>query len=305
MIKEICEKLDFPAEASEYLEGVLKEISGNFGIMDEMSVAMDNYFCEDDNKYAELLEDISEKSGVNRCTVNMIFLLLATKPLYYMYKQKNIPEEIYWDTMKDLKNKLLECKTVYGVWGLAPISWFQWYYTCDRFALGRLQFERFIFEKGEEGNVRRLRTSTFDVPIEEGYRGIEYGESLYNCHIPSSGPLKEEDVIASFKKAYEFFNIEGTMTIMCNSWLLYPPHYEVYPENSNLRKFADLFDIISSSENENNPDAWRVFNTDSTDYENLPEDTSLQKRLKKYLVEGNKMGNGFGVILFDGEKIVR
>ena len=43
MIKEICEKLDFPAEASEYLEGVLKEISGNFGIMDEMSVAMDNY----------------------------------------------------------------------------------------------------------------------------------------------------------------------------------------------------------------------------------------------------------------------
>ena len=95
------------------------------------------------------------------------------------------------------------------------------------------------------------------------------------------------------------------MAIICNSWLLYPPHYEVYPENSNLRKFADLFDITVSWESENNPEAWRVFNTVSSDYENLPEDTTLQRRFKKYLIEGNKMGNGFGVILFDGEKIIK
>ena len=305
MIKEICEKLDFPADAGEYLEETLKSLSGVFSIMDEMSIAMDNYFCENDNKYAEILEGIAEKSGVSRYTIDMIFLLLATKPLYYIYKQKNIPEEIYWDTIKDLKNKLLECKKVYGVWGMVATSWFQWYYTCDRFALGRLQFEKFIFEKGEGENVRRLGQTTYNAPIEEGYRGIKYGEALYNCHIPSSGPLKEEDVIASFKKAYEFYNIEGTMTIICGSWLLYPPHYEVYPENSNLRKFYELFDVISSNKTENNPDAWRVFNTESEDYENLPEDTTLQRRFKKYLIEGNKMGSGFGVILFDGEKIIK
>ena len=305
MIKEICEKLDFPAEASDYLEDVLKEISGNFSIMDEMSIAMDNYFCENDDKYMQILENISENSGVNRCTINMIFLLLATKPLYYIYKQKNIPENIYWDTIKDLKNKLLECKKVYGVWGMTVIQWFKWYYTCDRFALGRLQFEKFIFEKGEESNLRRLGEATYKAEIENGYRGIEYGRALYNCHIPSSGPLREDDVIDSFKKAYEFFNEEGVMAIICNSWLLYPPHYEVYPENSNLRKFVDLFDITGSWESENNPEAWRVFNTVSTDYENLPEDTTLQRRFKKYLIEGNKMGNGFGVILFDGEKIIK
>jgi len=305
MIKEICEKLDFPVEAGDYLEEVLRNISMNFSIIDEMSVAMDNYFCESDDNYIEMLENISQKSGVSRYTIDMIFLLLATKPLYYIYKQKNIPEEIYWETIKDLKNKLLECKKVYGVWGMVATSWFRWYYTCERFALGRLQFEKFIFEKGETENVRRLGKETYSAPIEEGYRGIKYGDALYNCHIPSSGSLREEDVISSFKKAYEFYNIEGIMTIICNSWLLYPPHYEVYPENSNLRRFADLFDITESHENEDNPDSWRVFNTDSKDYENLPEDTSLQRRFKKYLVEGHKMGNGFGVILFDGEKIIR
>lgn len=305
MIREIGERLGFPAEASSYLEDTLKELSRNFGIIDEMSIAMDNYFCKNDNKYAEILENIAKKSGVNRYTVDMVFLLLATKPLYYIYKQKNIPENIYWDTITDLKYKLIECKDVYGVWGMFTIPWFKWYYSCDRFSLGRLQYEKFIFEKGEESNLMRLGETAYKAEIENGYRGIKYGDILYNCHIPSSGPLREEDVIDSFKKAYKFYNVDGMMIIVCNSWLLYPPHYEVYPENSNLRRFADLFDITGSWENENNPDLWRVFNTTSTDYENLPENTTLQKRFKKYLVDGNKMGNGFGVILFDGEKIIK
>lgn len=306
MIKKIGEMLEFPSEANEYFEETLKIICRDFELMDKLSLAMDNLFCGGD-KYSEMLEDISKKSHINRYTADMIFLLLASKPLFYIYKQNGLPEELYRAAMMDLKYKLIECKSVYGVWGTNSIAWFAWYYTLNRFALGRLQYEKFTFKKGtgKYDNVMRLGETVYPCHIPEGYRGIKFGSALFNCHIPSSGSLKEEDVLESFKTAYKFYKIDGIMTIVCNSWLLYPPHYTLYPEGSNLRKFCDLFDVIWQGADEGNPDMWRIFNRMTEDYESLPEDTSLRKAFKRFFSEGNKMGCGYGVILFDGEKIIK
>ena len=41
------------------------------------------------------------------------------------------------------------------------------------------------------------------------------------------------------------------------------------------------------------------------DYSELAEDTSLRRSFKKFLMNGKKIGAGVGIILFDGEKIVK
>ena len=67
-----------------------------------------------------------------------------------------------------------------------------------------------------------------------------------------------------------------------------------------------MFDIISGSEQKDNPDFWRVFNMNYEEgiLEKVPRDNTLRRNLYEFMKKGNSMGDGLGVIVFDGEKIV-
>ena len=52
------------------------------------------------------------------------------------------------------------------------------------------------------------------------------------------------------------------MAIVCSSWLLDPDIREAFPENSNIKKFGDCFDIIMKREDDTFKDAWRIFSND-------------------------------------------
>ena len=47
----------------------------------------------------------------------------------------------------------------------------------------------------------------------------------------------------------------------------------------------------------------RIFGKHREDIDVLPQKTSLQRGFAKYLEDGNMAGRGFGICLFDGEKI--
>ena len=65
------------------------------------------------------------------------------------------------------------------------------------------------------------------------------------------------------------------------------------------------YNIIKIEETQRFGDAWRIFGADAEkEPKNLPEQTSLQRAFKEYLVQENKVGQGIGVIIFDGEKIL-
>ena len=109
-------------------------------------------------------------------------------------------------------------------------------------------------------------------------------------------------------KAYEFFKPqlkEDIIPIISNTWLLYKPYIDnVYPEGSNLKKFAGLFDIIDEISRGNDfSDSWRVFgkmyNGSTKDF---PSDNTLRRNFIKYINEKNEFGNGYGIILYDGKK---
>lgn len=288
LMKYLCNKIGFPKEASDLVYAIYNGISTDEELYSKLKLATKAFLSKGyDSDYLTHLKTISENTGIHIYSVNLVFILNCAKHAKQKYNAKGIPEEIYFDTMADILYKLNECKKMYDVWGIATFTWYHGIMTLRTFKLGRLEFE------------------IKPCPVDEYKEYVKRNETLYSCHIPSAGPLSYESVIDSFKRAYKFFNINNNLVIYCSSWLLYPKHYEVFPEGSNLRMFYDLYDIISEENDESNSNLWRVFYKDAkTPIEDLPGETSLQRNFIKYLSKGNTIGVGTGIIVFDGKKII-
>lgn len=293
MIEEIMVQAGFPKDAETLIDVEYGKIINNKEVLKIFELAMDKMFSgEPPISFVDLLKEAAEISGVNRYTSDLIFWLMAAKPLKYIYDVNNMPEDMYIGVLKDIKVKMYECKNLYGIWGMST-AWGYSFYTLKRFVFGRLQFDENIWVNGD-------------------YKGIlENGDLTFYCHIPSGSPLFKEDVLDSFKKLYEFSKLKlknGILAIRCVSWLLYPPIIGICKEGSNMRKFYELFDVIDYTPCKNPyHDIWRIFNMNCEGPETidkLPEDTSFRKAMKQYLKDGGTMGEGLGVVLFDGENII-
>ncbi|NLB36646.1 MAG: hypothetical protein GX824_05005, partial [Clostridiales bacterium] len=91
----------------------------------------------------------------------------------------------------------------------------------------------------------------------------------------------------------------------CGSWLLYPAHEFFLPKGSNILRFMHDFEIVRSRETDEFNNAWRVFGRYANlPYNELPRNTSLRKAYANWLESGNKAGDGYGIFIFDGEKII-
>lgn len=239
------------------------------------------------------LSYISLKYNRDIKTVYMLFLVSCLGALKERYTQKGLSEEMYYDIIKDLKYKLDECKTVFGILGVMNLSWYRNIFNCSIVALGRFQYhpDPFFAESYTFGDFT-----------------VKAGDPVCRFHIPSSGPMTKEMRIDSYKKAFEFFGKKKGeyLVITCTSWLLDPNLAKVYPEGSNLLDFMRDFDLIEEMPaNQPFSNCWRVFGTYYTGTtKNLPAKTTLQKNFIKWLDGGNSVGCGKGVIIFDGEKIV-
>lgn len=288
MIAEICEKLGFPTEAV----GALRE---SFGKIREqaaplLSQARELYFSQAPEGHTELLQRIAEETGIHRYTVDLVFLLYCIPRLMEAYRNAGLPEDLLWETMSDLRSKLWECKAVHGLWGNFVAYWYRGFFTLQRFRLGRLEFEI----KPYPG---------------EAFKGlVRQADPVINCHIPSGAPLTREAVVDSLKRAYHFYgdlHRDGKLVIICHSWLLYPPHYDVFPRGSNLRKFYNLFEVTHWEQDAENKDFWRIFDRFYDEsWRDSPSDTTLRRNFLRYFEQGGTMGNGHGVLLFDGKRII-
>lgn len=130
MIRDLCEKLDFPQEAITTFENTLHKISCDKYLAALFYQAMDDYLVGDGVSHCAMLSEITEKTGIHIYTVHMTFLLACARPLRYVYKHKNFSDELYFDTMSDLKYKLFECKKMYNIWGTFVFSWFRRFFLC-------------------------------------------------------------------------------------------------------------------------------------------------------------------------------
>lgn len=299
-IQDFMDYYDYPQEAKELFTQVLERLDSNksFGRkFDRLYDKFEYHQARLDGKIFAPLFALSKLMGVSSYTLDFVFLLSLTKELHDQYLLLGIDEKLFWDTMADLRYKLMECIECKKIPGTFVAGWFDGFFRLDRICYGRFQFEVCTYDHDEK------------FVMSSGYV-VNPGDIYINFHIPSSGvPLTDEVRFNSYKEAYsrvKHLFPDGKVLFGCGSWLLYPRHKEFLPESMNILKFMDDFEIVSSGERDDFGDAWRVYGADAElPLEKRPTDTKLKKAYSDWLLAGNKSGSAFGLFLFDGEKIVR
>lgn len=235
-------------------------------------------------------EKAGKNAGVHPYTAGLLIFMCFTKHLKELYDEKGISEKIYHDSMLDLRYKLEECKLVKNIIGSFVAWWFPGFFDMTRFALGRLQFEMSTYQgKDYEKNGKKLVK----------------GDRVINVHIPRSDtPITKEATDDAYAQAADFFIHEVTnkqVVFVCHSWLLFSDTLEVFPKHTNTYRFIHEYDVVWNSydkEGEYN-DAWRLFDMDYTgNIEDYPENTSMRRVYKQYLLDGGRTGEGFGIIIY-------
>lgn len=186
--------------------------------------------------------------------------------------KKGIAKDITVKTLKDVNVWIDNYFNCYNELGLGEFHWLINHYTGDLFRLGRLQFR-----------------------LEKSLEGIPEGEYAIETHIPQGEALTEEKCLDSFKEATTFFKKYFPQTpvkyFMCDSWLLNPNLADILSENSNIVKFMRLWTPVPFDSDNSSQAIERVFGFGfkRDDIKNAPENTSLQKALKGYLLSGGNM----------------
>ncbi|MBO5248477.1 MAG: DUF5596 domain-containing protein [Clostridia bacterium] len=294
-IKSFCTEYDYPPEAIESLLSDFATLKAS-EYYPLFKAYVDLYERDDisfqHSKALQATRLIAEKTNINHYTLDLLLYICMAKHCRELYDQAGIPVKIYHDSMLDLKWKMLECKKIFNIWGTFVGSWLDRFFELSRFALGRLQFE--------------------DDPSAEEYtkNGVKlgYGDWVINVHIPSSGKLLVDDCITSFRMAAEFYADrfpDGIAKFRCDSWLLAPNHKDYLSPDTNIRKFADLFDIAQEISCPNRDDWLRIFLTPyKGETETYSSETSLQRAYLKMLRDGNLPQRGLGYLFLKNGNIL-
>lgn len=262
------EKIEANSEAKAEFERILKVYEGNIN-------------CD---QYKEILvpaQNAGYLANVHKYTSGLLIYMCMSKHLKKLYEEKGINDQIFYDSMLDLRFKLEECKAVRGYIGAFVAWWFPGFFNLTRFALGRLQFEVVKFEHNYDKNGITLTPDS----------------KVVNVHIPRTGtPMDKESCDAAYAQAREFFKDEvgENLHFICHSWLLYPEHENILPKHTNVYRFFSEYDVFESAENEGE-DLWRLFDTEDRNPNRLPTNTSLRRNYVEHMKKGGKVGWGLGV----------
>lgn len=289
MLPIAAQKLQLPADCVQTLEDAQQKILADSAAFEAVKKAAIHLLQVQEEACKEQLKAVAQMTGIHWLTVAGVMLILAIPMMQRVYEDNGLPTELMWDTLIDVRCKLQEEYDCSGIWGTGAVGWYVRIFRAGIIKLGRLEFEPIGYK--------------WDTP----YRGIQKGDPVMNMHIPSTGPMKIEDVLDSFKRAYRFFGYTEPMPVAIASWMMYPPICEeVMKPDSNMKKFYDLFEVVEQYEDPENKNFWRVFNVDYAEgvLDKAPIDTSLRRGIYDFMKSGRHMGIGRCMLQFDGEKVI-
>ena len=201
----------------------------------------------------------------------LTFMLAACGETRKIYESFQISETIFLDTMKCFPRFINEHLESYGTYGFDRDFWTMRQIAARLFRLGSLEYE-----------------------LTE-----EAGQKAVHIHIPSDGDLSRDSRRASYAMARdflkEFFPAYQNAPFLCTSWLLSPGLKECLPRTSRIRSFQEDFVITETFPERMDFLTW-VYKRPDIPLEELPENTSLQRELKRYLLKGGKVGETAGVL---------
>lgn len=201
--------------------------------------------------------------------------LVCACRIYDRYREMQIDDVIYVDTMKCFTRFINECHKKNGRMFFDRGWWTYRQISMSLFRIGALEYE---FQKTEPGNMGAI-----------------------SVHIPSDADLSGNHVDISLKEAASFFRTKypdySYDRYVCDSWLMAPALRPLLPKDSNIIAFQDHFVITRENKEDAGYLDWLFQSPGVTDFEKLPALTSLQKKVKESLLNGGYVGAAHGEIL--------
>lgn len=153
--------------------------------------------------------------------------------------------------------------------------------------MGTSAFFSWIYKYGK-GELFRINDFEYETSKHEG-------KDIINIHIPAKTKLDVCENLKSFKGALEFFDKfypEFKMIgLKCESWLLSRQIEEVMEGPTNISRFGDMFDHYDIGDEWGDAVFRFVYNFAAPypPVEDVPENTTLQKKLKAYMLLGKRV----------------
>ena len=123
------------------------------------------------------------------------------------------------------------------------------------------------------------------------------GDYAVSFHIPKGADLSRSNLDKVFSEGIEkiksYYSDKSVRCVICGSWLLSPQFEGMLKEGSNIVAFGKRFTRLPFRNGGNDVFSF-VFPPGIEKYEDLPENTSLERALKKLYMEGNFLYSFYG-----------
>ena len=237
---------------------------------------------------AKGITESAERMGIRSDLVALWFYLkYSIDYALPKYRERGISEDIFIATMSNTVQYSVTTKLKTGVFGIITgiyVHSQRHVYELEVFRIGNLNFERISFG--------------YDITV--GERIIPKGETIISVHIPRGTDFSDELCERSYLEAKEFykkyFGIDNGV-FHCHSWMLHPWLAEDISPESKIVKFGTKFTLYEVG-NSIAPNEYlfpKQFEEGDLDFENYPEETSMQRAAKKRLLSDMPYGCAEGV----------
>lgn len=263
-VAELCKKIHMPAEVTEQVLSLELDWDALAPVLSDLKT--EGHW---ENGLAAMKQQLGEDPrGLKRLAVS---LRCATES-WANYQSKGISEDIFLATMGCFSRFVGEHLVSFGVYGFDREWW----------------------------TVRQLSGKIFRIGELEYELANHDGQNVISLHIPSDTRLKTALLRISYDTAKVFlaenYPAWADCPMLCHSWLLCPALKQVLPEQSNILRFQKSFDITVNNIESDGYRAW-VYKCSQLPLEQLQEDTSLQRNLKRYLLAGGSFPDSKGALI--------
>lgn len=267
---ELCKMLEIPVEVQDKLIEEEKNID-----FENMQVEKSLIMLPEPKGWQGALDRIKELLGPDEEGMRILaFQLHCVCETYDAYARMGISEEIFISTMRFFTRFLQAHKDRHGSYRYVWAWWVPRQISMSEFRIGALEYE--------------LKTDN--------------GKKLVDLHIPADADMSKSSLRKSWVDAKAFLQVYYpdyvSTDMVCCSWLLAPSLKHVLSDNSRIMQFQHAFEIGNSEENHLGFMDW-VYGSRDIPVDDLPVNTSLQKKLKPYLKNGGTIEWTFGKLKAD------
>ncbi len=273
---ELIEALNYyEIEDIDYInkcKNCLNFINSNKKVLEQFNFYHSILFIDKSNKIRELwkykrIEELFKQYQVDYFITNILLLSGYKFHEENMIKRGFDKEQINIHKVR-VKEALLNdiIKRKYDGIRISQMLWGAYFINCRLIEIGRLQYEYF-------------------------------NDNVIKIHIPNGGKLNIDLVKQSLKSSRKFIEKYFNTThfnYYCNSWILSKQIHELVDKNSDIYKFYELFDVEEGEECLDDILNFVFEKNNIVDYNKLSERTSLEVKIKDFLMSNKQIKIGQG-----------